>query len=201
MRCYKFLILLTCYLVYVLVLGGLVFSAIETPEECGVTDDLNATMVTKCADWNWYNSSFVAFTAVTTIGYGNMAPTTQQGRGYCVIYSLFGVPLNAAVILTIASYLTDLTRWIMNLIPDYFGVENKGAKVANLCVGTGLSITFLIFFMIIPSIAFYLNEDGWTFLDAFYFSFITLTTIGFGDIVAGKQKIQVHNSLLNADCY
>lgn len=28
-------------------------------------------------------------------------------------------------------------------------------------------------------------EDGWTFFDGFYFAFITVTTVGFGDLVPG----------------
>ena len=184
MRCWKFAILLAFYLFYIMVFGGLVFSALETPAGC--PHDVDELKV--CEDWNWYNSSFVAFTAVTTVGYGNMAPTTQGGRGYCILYSLFGVPLNAFVILTIAAYLTDFVNWAFDRIPDYFGVESRGAKFASACLGTTLALSFIFFFMILPSIAFYYDEEDWTFLDAFYFSFITLTTIGFGDIVAGKGE-------------
>lgn len=43
-----------------------------------------------------------------------------------------------------------------------------------------------IFFLFLPSVVFYVIED-WSYLDSFYFSFITLTTIGFGDLVAGEM--------------
>lgn len=39
--------------------------------------------------------------------------------------------------------------------------------------------------MVLPAILFCFIEDGWTYLDSLYFAFITLTTIGFGDYVAG----------------
>ena len=42
----------------------------------------------------------------------------------------------------------------------------------------------LIVFLVIPAAMFSLVE-GWTYLDAFYYAFISLTTIGFGDLVAG----------------
>lgn len=42
-------------------------------------------------------------------------------------------------------------------------------------------------FFIMPMIVFQ-QEEGWTFSQAIYYCFITLSTIGFGDFVAGTAK-------------
>ena len=38
-------------------------------------------------------------------------------------------------------------------------------------------------FVFIPSVVFIYVEENWTYLDAVYFSVISLTKIGFGDLV------------------
>ena len=45
----------------------------------------------------------------------------------------------------------------------------------------------IAFFIMLPSVAFFHLEDKWTFVDCIYFSFITLSTVGFGDLVAGTS--------------
>ena len=53
-----------------------------------------------------------------------------------------------------------------------------------------LALCFLGFFLSLGS-AIFVFWEGWSFLKSFYFCFITLTTIGFGDIVPGKFKIDM----------
>jgi len=43
---------------------------------------------------------------------------------------------------------------------------------------------FVIFLILPPFI--FVHFESWTFLESFYYAYITLTTIGFGDLVAGN---------------
>uniref|UniRef100_A0A674N772 Potassium channel, subfamily K, member 5a n=1 Tax=Takifugu rubripes TaxID=31033 RepID=A0A674N772_TAKRU len=40
-----------------------------------------------------------------------------------------------------------------------------------------------------------MSQEGWTYLEGFYFSFVTLTTIGFGDLVAGVEPNKEYPAL------
>ena len=51
-----------------------------------------------CVTWSFFNSFFMAFTSITTIGFGTVAPQTQLGRGTYLIYSIIGMPFNSILI-------------------------------------------------------------------------------------------------------
>jgi len=184
----KFLILFGIYLFYIFVLGGFVFRAFETPQGCSWGDSISADPVEtgdrECMTWNIFNSSFVAYTAITTIGYGAQAPVTQKGRLYCIFYSLVGVPLNAVTIITLASYMTMGTKWILNR-PHLNNALDQWKSWKRTCVGATLALIFFCIFILVPTVAIVVSED-WSWVDGFYFCFITLSTIGFGDLVAGR---------------
>ena len=68
--------------------------------------------------------------------------------------------------------------------------EEEDSVFQNNFVTVVLSLLFFVLFLSLGAGMFTLWED-WTFLDGFYFCFITMTTIGFGDIVPGRNKIKL----------
>lgn len=137
-----------------------------------------------CPNWNFYNSFFFSFTALTTIGFGHLAPATPEGRAVCIAYSLLGVPVNGILIGSLGAYFGSKLKKFKKDRPA--GRSELGRIVVltiQVCV---YLIPGLICFIILPAIIFFYIED-WNYLDCIYFAFITLMTIGFGDFVAGRN--------------
>jgi potassium channel subfamily K member 1 len=70
-----------------------------------------------------------------------------------------------------------------------------GALSVRLLHVTLIGATVLILTMIIPAFVFDYLEPEWDFLDAFYYCFISLTTIGLGDYVPGDYPNQQYRPL------
>jgi len=144
--------------------------------------------VDKCLKWDFYNSIFFSFTAVTTIGYGHQAPDTNEGRTFCVFYSLLGIPLNALLIGAMGNIFSDK----MSQLKSKAKSRGLGKTGKVFLEGTVFLIILTLVFLIIPAAVFASLEDkaskDWEFVDCIYYAFITLSTIGFGDLVAGRNN-------------
>ena len=58
------------------------------------------------------------------------------------------------------------------------------------------AVVFISCFFALGSTMLRSIKEKWSFLDGFYFCFITMTTIGFGDIVPGTSFIE---TMMNSD--
>ncbi|XP_040900311.1 potassium channel subfamily K member 5b [Toxotes jaculatrix] len=130
--------------------------------------------------WDWENSVIFAATIVTTIGYGNVAPKTKSGRVFCILYGLCGIPLCLVWISELGSFFGDRAKRLSQVLIRK-GVSVK--KVQFACTAVFLLWGLLVHLVIPPFV--FMSMEGWSYLEGIYFSFITLTTVGFGDYVAG----------------
>ncbi|XP_001379448.3 potassium channel subfamily K member 16 [Monodelphis domestica] len=148
---------------------------------------------TNPSNWDFSNSFFFAGTVVTTIGYGNLSPSTEAGQIFCVFYALFGIPLNVVFFnhlgTGLRSHLATLETW---------GHQSRHYQVVQT-LSLALFLTLGTFLLLIFPPMVFSHVEGWSYGEGFYFAFITLSTIGFGDYVVGtdpnKHYISVYRSL------
>lgn len=165
----------------------------EFIEDLSFGDNAN---VTKCSKWDYENSLFFAFTVVTTIGYGHQAPTTPQGRMLCLVYAIIGIPLNAILIGSLGSVFSNKFKQYKKKLWQGLGRGENPEHRPKVIVVIVETVVFIFFFtsilMLIPAAIFTAleNDDtgSWDFHNSFYYTFITLSTVGFGDMVPDRQE-------------
>ncbi|KAL4630462.1 potassium channel subfamily K member 2 [Arapaima gigas] len=139
--------------------------------------------------WDLSSSFFFAGTVITTIGFGNISPHTQGGRTFCIIYALLGIPLFGFLLAGVGDQLgTVFGKGIVKVEKIFVKWNVSQTKIR--VTSTVLFILFgCLLFVTIPAIIFK-HIEGWSALESIYFVVITLTTIGFGDFVAGGSEIE-----------
>uniref|UniRef100_A0A8C4RK46 2P domain potassium channel Talk-1 n=1 Tax=Erpetoichthys calabaricus TaxID=27687 RepID=A0A8C4RK46_ERPCA len=147
--------------------------------EKGVNPSGNST---NPSNWDFSSSFFFAGTVITTIGYGNLSPSTISGQIFCVFYALFGIPLNVVFLNHLGKVLTvhlgRLDQRILTLV--------KHRQAIKILTNSIFLMSGTLLFLILPPVLFSFVE-GWTYGQGFYYAFITLSTIGFGDYVIGTN--------------
>uniref|UniRef100_A0AAY4AYG2 Potassium channel domain-containing protein n=1 Tax=Denticeps clupeoides TaxID=299321 RepID=A0AAY4AYG2_9TELE len=133
----------------------------------------------------YFSSSYVS-------GFGNISPHTEGGRIFCIIYALLGIPLFGFLLAGVGDQLgTIFGKGIVKVEKVFVKWNVSQTKIR--VTSTVLFVLFGCFlFVAIPAIIFK-HIEGWSALESIYFVVITLTTIGFGDFVAGKSASYSHH--------
>lgn len=115
-----------------------------------------------------------------SIGYGNITPRTQLGRGFTIISCLLGIPI-AMMLFKATGEL--LATCITHLVVKTETVILKRPEPKHVKAKRFFAACALIVFQLIISSASTIYLENWSFLEGLYAWFITYTTIGFGDYV------------------
>ncbi|XP_068576418.1 potassium channel subfamily K member 15-like [Cebidichthys violaceus] len=130
--------------------------------------------------WKLAGSFYFAITVITTIGYGHAAPRTDAGKAFCMFYAVLGIPLTLVMFQSLGERINTVVRYLLRRAKRGLGLRKTEVSMGNMVLVGLLSCMSTLG---IGAAAFSHFED-WTFFNAYYYCFVTLTTIGFGDFVA-----------------
>ncbi|XP_072032423.1 potassium channel subfamily K member 2-like [Amphiura filiformis] len=155
-------------------------SVISTAISNGIDPSNNASSP---SNWEYHQAYFFSGTVITTIGYGHISPSTRSGQSFVVLYALIGIPICGILLSAIGDRFNKFKdKLLMDVV--YQKLEMKWQrKTFSLLLMCGVGMTF---FILIPS-AIFTAIEGWSYHVAVYYCFISLTTVGFGDYVAGQN--------------
>ncbi|KAH9525645.1 TWiK of potassium channels protein 7 [Bulinus truncatus] len=138
--------------------------------------------------------------------YGDTVPVTLEGKIATMLYALIGIPLVLLCLTNIGSFLATTCRFTWKHILHLGYILSRSpkrnrpmTKTSEVRVPITVSVLTMVIYILSGAIIFS-RWENWTFLDGSYFCFITLSTIGFGDFVPGKNTRTLDSNVKRIVC-
>lgn len=133
-------------------------------------------------EWTFFGSTFFVGTLVTTVGYGSHHPRTPGGQLFSVVFGILGIPVMGYVISLIGNFVVNV--W-MPICPS---IQARNRRVVVLCV--------LMILLILVGGSMFVTLEDWSFVEACYFSALTIMSVGFGDYVPTNTNSRIASTIL-----
>jgi hypothetical protein len=140
--------------------------------------------------WKFAGAFYFATVVLAMIGYGHSTPVTIGGKAFCMAYAMVGIPLGLVMFQSIGERLNKFASVVIRRAKKYLRCQQTEATEMNLMLATGLLSSVII----TTGAAVFSRYEGWSYFDSFYYCFVTLTTIGFGDYVALQNDHALTNN-------
>lgn len=122
--------------------------------------------------WTLVGTFFFLTQLATTIGYGGLHPRTPWGQLATIVFALVGIPIMGYTLVQVAR----LVFWLTAL----FLLRVCGIRVATPR-SQMLVLWSLLLVLLFGGAFVYTLLEPWSYFEALYFCFATLSTVGFGD--------------------
>ena len=164
---------------FVIFTGALFFWAVEGSNECR---QAGLPFPQGVVEWNYGNAVYFMIISLTTIGYGDISPSTVGGKIFLMFFGALGLAIVAATLGNFTSvfvdYLRDSKAHIGPLLRRK-GCHPAFADFVSEWRVALILISIYFFLLIVGAVLF-----GWSepfeppkFLNGLYFSFVTLSTV------------------------
>jgi hypothetical protein len=127
------------------------------------------------------SSVYFITVSITTVGYGFFTPTVPATRIFMIFYLIIGVSM-------IINFVSDLARNLLvsthdEIIFRFYRWRQlpKPTEKEMSRLRVVLSVILVLLWCLVGTL-FYGNNEGWTAIDALYWTVCTMTTVGYGKI-------------------
>lgn len=106
------------------------------------------------------------------------------------MYAVIGIPLTMVLITASLDRILVPTMWLLGFLNTKLGHLYQPTKIRIVHLSI-ISIVIAIFCFVAPTLLFTYLEPTWSFLDSFYYCFISLSTIGLGDYTPSALNSEI----------
>ncbi|XP_044196919.1 potassium channel, subfamily K, member 7 [Thunnus albacares] len=230
-----FTFLLLSYILFV-VLGGLVFTAVEMPvekelrveveelrrlflqenpcvQERRLSELLEKVLsahqsdvaVLKAdadeSDYDFTSSLYFVIVTLTTMGSDSYTPKSDEAKLFCIFYCTLGIPLTLFLLTLLSNLLLPvLTDAPVHHLHTHWALPYTRATIIHASL---LSVLVVSLLFLLPALLVCVVEPEWSFLDALFFCFLILSTVGQGGNSVGRSWSPAAKETLNllTTCY
>ncbi|KAJ4936983.1 hypothetical protein JOQ06_001567 [Pogonophryne albipinna] len=134
--------------------------------------------------YDFTSSLYSVIVTLTTMGSDSYTPTSDEAKLFCIFYCTLGIPLTL-LLLTLLSHLLlpVVTHAPVHLLQRVWGLSSS--RAAGVHAGL-LSVGVLCLLFPLPALLVCMVEPAWSFLDALFFCFLILSTVGHGGDSLGR---------------
>jgi hypothetical protein len=139
--------------------------------------------------WAVGDTIYFAVVVMTTVGYGDFAPTTDHAKLFTCLYVLCGLIIDACAVSNIADAFTawaaaQMREHSEKCMFEHNKFKNKKRRKAFLYDMGYFAFMLLLGMTFLANVMDFPGQDieGNVWINSLYLSVITLTTVGFGDI-------------------
>jgi len=140
---------------------------------------VGTTFYTLTEEWEWQDALYFCVTTMTTVGYGDLAPSSDSSKIFTIVYILLGLSIVATS---------------LGLVAGQIGSALAGQKPVPRHVRhvhQALSAIATIFALIAMGAGFVYWSEGWEPLDAIYWAVVTAATVGYGDLTTENEMTRL----------
>ena len=165
---------------------------------------IGIAVYSKLEGWSPLDATYFMMTVSTTVGYGDLAPASADGRLFTCVYALLGTTV-------IISALSPAVAWALGLLRSYYDrvvpllvdTEDYTLSLKELNQRISYPRRYLRALLgpallMLVGVLHGIYGGGLGVLDACYFSIITMTTVGFGDLTPTSDADKALRSLPSA---
>ena len=109
-----------------------------------------------------------------------------MGKILLIPYALIGIPIHLYFLVSIGRIITNVLRFVIKTAALLTCKKQMKHGEMNL-VAFSLMVLLLASLMSLTALI-YCFLDNWRLIDGFYFSFVTFSTIGYGDIIPARNS-------------